>query len=220
MSWMIEGLATYEETELTAFGRGRNPDSRMVLRMAALERRFPKEDQAIYALDVWPDGQTPYLFGEAFLRWLSTQAGPDTLPRLARQHAVQFPPWLDGRTLDKVTGEGLHAQWRSWADAATAEFGAEALDARGPGAHRGARADQARDPSGLAALQPRRPDASRTPARRSRAIPRSGWSTSTARRPPPRAPQRRLRAVVDARRPGARLRRAAGAQDLPPSTAT
>ena len=68
MSWMIEGLATYEETELTAFGRGRNPDSRMVLRMAALEGRFPKEDQAIYALDAWPGGQTPYLFGEAFLR--------------------------------------------------------------------------------------------------------------------------------------------------------
>ena len=133
MSWMIEGLATYEETELTAFGRGRNPDSRMVLRMAALERRFPKEDQAIYALDVWPDGQTPYLFGEAFLRWLSTQAGPDTLPRLARQHAVQFPPWLDGRTLDKVTGEGLHRQWRSWADAATAEFGAEALEREAQG---------------------------------------------------------------------------------------
>ena len=40
MSWMIEGLATYEETEGTAFGRGRNPDSRMVLRSAALEGRF------------------------------------------------------------------------------------------------------------------------------------------------------------------------------------
>jgi hypothetical protein len=32
-TWMIEGLATYEETEGTAFGRGRNPDARMVLRM-------------------------------------------------------------------------------------------------------------------------------------------------------------------------------------------
>ena len=116
MSWTIEGLATYEETELTAFGRGRDPDSLMVPRMAALEGRFPKEDQAIYALDAWPGGQTPYLFGEAFLRRLSRQNGPDTLPRLARQHAGQFPPWLDGRTLDKVTGAGLHAQWQTWAD--------------------------------------------------------------------------------------------------------
>jgi len=126
MSWMIEGLATYEETELTAFGRGRNPDSRMVLRMAALEGRFPKEDRAIYALDAWPGGQTPYLFGEAFLRHVSEQTGDDALPRLARQHAVQFPPWLDGRTLDKVTGTGLDAQWAAWAAQAGQEFAREA----------------------------------------------------------------------------------------------
>jgi Tol biopolymer transport system component len=129
MSWMIEGLATYEETELTAFGRGRNPDSRMVLRMAALEGRFPKEDQAIYALDAWPGGQTPYLFGEAFLRHTVGRSGGDTLPRIARQHAVQFPPWLDGRTLSKVTGTGLHEGWASWADAAGKAFAREA-DAR------------------------------------------------------------------------------------------
>ena len=126
MSWMIEGLATYEETELTAFGRGRDPDSRMVLRMAALEGRFPRDDQAIYALDAWPAGQTPYLFGEAFLRRVSAQAGADTLPRLARQHAVQFPPWLDGRTLGKVTGTGLEPQWAAWADAASREYALEA----------------------------------------------------------------------------------------------
>jgi hypothetical protein len=130
MSWMIEGLATYEETELTAFGRGRNPDSKMVLRMAALEGRFPKEDQAIYALDAWPSGQTAYLFGEGFLRRVSGQSGDDALPRMARQHAVQFPPWLDGRTVRKVTGTGLHAQWAAWADAAGEEFTREA-EARG-----------------------------------------------------------------------------------------
>ena len=126
MSWMIEGLATYEETELTAFGRGRDPDSRMVLRMAALDGRFPKEDQAIYALDAWPGGQAPYLFGEAFLRRVSEQAGADALPRLARQHAVQFPPWLDGRTLDKVTGTGLHEQWHAFAATAGEEFARDA----------------------------------------------------------------------------------------------
>jgi hypothetical protein len=63
MSWVIEGLATYEETELTAFGRGRNPDSQMVIRAAALEGRFPKEDQAIYALD--RGCVMPVPFGEA-----------------------------------------------------------------------------------------------------------------------------------------------------------
>ena len=126
MSWMIEGLATYEETELTAFGRGRNPDSRMVLRMAALEGRFPKQDQAIYALDAWPGGQVAYLFGEALLRRVSATAGQDALPRLARQHAGQFPPWLDGRTLRKVSGTGLDDHWTAFAGAAAEAFGSEA----------------------------------------------------------------------------------------------
>jgi hypothetical protein len=128
MSWMIEGLATYEETEQTAFGRGRNPDSKMILRMAALEGRFPLEDQAIYAVDEWPGGLTPYLFGEAFLRRLSEQSGEDAIPRMGRQHAVQFPPFLDGRTVSKVTGKGLHAQWKAWAGEATTEFEEDARE--------------------------------------------------------------------------------------------
>ena len=133
MSWMIEGLATYEETELTAFGRGRNPDSQMVIRMAALEGRFPKEDQAIYALEAWPGGQVPYLFGEAFLRRLTEQSGEDTIPKMGRQHAGQFPPFLDGRTVRKVTGTGLHAHWTAWATQATeaAERDADEREAQG-----------------------------------------------------------------------------------------
>ena len=133
MSWMIEGLATYEETEGTAFGRGRNPDSRMVLRMAALEGRFPKDDQAIYALDAWPGGQTPYLFGESFLRRLAESSGKDVLPRLARQHSGQVVPFLDGRTTRKVTGTGLQPAWEAWREETTAAFTREAAERRADG---------------------------------------------------------------------------------------
>ena len=83
-TWMIEGLATYEETEGTAFGRGRNPDSRMVLRMAALEDRFPHQDQAVLGLDAWPSGQAllPLRRG--------VPAGPDRAPR--PEHAAGAGP--------------------------------------------------------------------------------------------------------------------------------
>jgi Tol biopolymer transport system component len=133
MSWMIEGLATYEETEGTAFGRGRSPDSRMVLRAAALEKRFPKEDQAIYGLDAWPAGQTPYLFGEAFLRSLTDQSGEATVPRMAHQHATQIIPFLDGRTVKKATGAGLHRQWKTWAEQSMNAFEREIASRRAAG---------------------------------------------------------------------------------------
>jgi hypothetical protein len=133
MSWMIEGLATYEETEATAFGRGRNPDSRAVLRMAALEGRFPVEGKAIYALDAWPGGQTPYLFGEGFVRWMSEREGADVLPRLGRQHAGQIIPFLDDRTSGKVTGKSFHSHWKAWAVEATAGFEREEEKRRAQG---------------------------------------------------------------------------------------
>ena len=113
-TWMIEGLATYEETEGTAFGRGRNPDSRMVLRMAALEGDFPLEDRPVLGLDRWPGGQASYLFGEAFLRDVSRRFGPQTIPELARVQAGRPIPYLDDLTARRVTGKSFHTLWSEW----------------------------------------------------------------------------------------------------------
>jgi hypothetical protein len=132
-TWMVEGLATYEETEGTAFGRGRNPDSRMVLRMAALAEDFPKEDRAVAGLDRWPGGQAAYLFGEAFLRDASSRFGSGTLPELARVHSGHIIPYLDDFTAKKVTRSSFHTLWREWAARARADFAAEAARIEGRG---------------------------------------------------------------------------------------
>jgi Tol biopolymer transport system component len=149
--WMLEGLASYEETEGTAFGRGRDPDSRMVRRMAALDRRFLREDEAVIALDRWPAGQGLYLFGEGFVRDLSEQFGPKTLPELARVHAGRPFPYLDERTSAKVTGESFQAQWKRWTEEAIADAEEEA-DAR---AARGLTPSFALTRSGVREVSPR-----------------------------------------------------------------
>ena len=125
-TWMIEGLATYEETEDTAFGRGRSPDVEMVIRMAALEGRFPGIDEAVGGRDKYPGGVTAYFFGEAFLRDLSERFGPTVLPRLARVHAGRVVPYLDDLTARKVTGATFTTRWREWKARATAEFAEQA----------------------------------------------------------------------------------------------
>jgi Tol biopolymer transport system component len=124
-TWTIEGLATYEETEGTAFGRGRNPDSRMVLRMAALEDDFPAEDRPVRGLDRWPGGQGAYLFGESFLRDLTDRFGESLLPDLARVHSGRVIPFLDEFTSRKVTGAGFDVRWREWRGRARQDFVAE-----------------------------------------------------------------------------------------------
>lgn len=132
-AWMVEGLATYEETRGTAFGRGRNPDSRMVLRMAALEDDFLTEDRAVAGLDLWPAGLAAYLFGEAFLSDLSAHVGPSLLPDLARVHSGRLLPFLDEFTARKVTGSTFHALWAQWRASARAAFQREAAEIRARG---------------------------------------------------------------------------------------
>jgi Tol biopolymer transport system component len=129
-TWMIEGLAEYEETQGTAFGRGRDRDARMVLRMAALDGRFPREDQAVAGLDAWPAGYASYLFGEAFLRDLTARFGPDTLPRLARRHAAWPLPYLDELTSVDVTGAPFAQRWSEFTQAMQETFASEAESLR------------------------------------------------------------------------------------------
>lgn len=142
--WTLEGLATYEETTGTAFGRGRNPDVRMVLRSASLAGAFPKEDEATLGLERWPAGQAAYFFGEAFLEDLSRRFGADTLPKLGREQGGHIIPYLDELTAYKVTGATFHVRWLEWERAVRDEFAAEGrrIAARGltaatPLTHRG-----------------------------------------------------------------------------------
>jgi hypothetical protein len=132
-TWSIEGLATHEETERTGFGRGRDADARMVMRMEALERGLPEEDVPVLGLDRWPGGAAVYLFGEAFARDLSRRFGEDALPRIARTHAGNVLPFLDELTVKKVTGATLHRRWSEWQERFGEELAAEAerIEARG-----------------------------------------------------------------------------------------
>ena len=131
--WLLEGLATYEESEGTAFGRGRNPDVAMVPRMAALAGEFPMEDRATLGLDAWPGGIAAYFYGEAFVSELETSLGEGTLPEIARVHSGRVIPYTDDWTAHSVTGASFHTRWQEWrtAESRRAEGQAAAIRARG-----------------------------------------------------------------------------------------
>lgn len=150
-TWIVEGLATYEETEDTPFGRGRNPDSLMVLRMAAVEDDFPGEDRPVAGLDRWPDGQASYLFGEAFFDDLRDRYGEGVLPEMARVHSGRLIPFMDELTAKKVTGATFHALWTDWRRRAQAAFEEQAEHRRA----RGLTASTALTHTGVRQVNPR-----------------------------------------------------------------
>jgi hypothetical protein len=112
--WLIEGLATYEETELTAGGRGRSAWSDMVLRTAALENRFPTLAQAAVFPDSWPGGQVPYLFGESFIRFLAGRYGREGVAEISTAYSGRAVPWLVESTAQRTLGREYLGLWQEW----------------------------------------------------------------------------------------------------------
>jgi Tol biopolymer transport system component len=113
-AWLVEGLATFEETELTTGGRGRSPGSAMILLMAALEGPLPTLDQMAVLPDAWPAGQVPYLFGESFLRYLAGRFGRESVANLSRAYGGRPLPFLVESTGRGVLGEGYRDLWAGW----------------------------------------------------------------------------------------------------------
>lgn len=112
--WLIEGLATYEETEQTAGGRGRSPGSDMVLRMAALEGPFPTLDRMAVFPDTWPSGEVPYLFGESFTRFIADNYGRDKLAAISTTYSGRWFPFLVESTAEQALDRSYGKLWGEW----------------------------------------------------------------------------------------------------------
>ncbi len=131
--WLIEGLAAYEETEQTSGGRGRSPGAEMVLRMAALEGRFPRPGRMAVFPDSWPAGSVPYIFGESFTRHLSETYGREALARASETYSGRWLPFLVDSTARRTYGSGYGELWHDWRRSLTerADAAFTAIAARG-----------------------------------------------------------------------------------------
>lgn len=114
-SFFIEGLAVREETRGTAFGRGRHTFTRMLVDEAARGGKLGRIDQATLGLDVWPFGNAPYLFGEAFLKYIEQSYGEGSPRDIAIAHGRSFHPFLDELTFRDVLKKRLTPLWGEFA---------------------------------------------------------------------------------------------------------
>jgi hypothetical protein len=112
--WLTEGLAVYEETELTAGGRNRSPASDMILRMAVLENNFPDISHAANFTEQWPDGEVPYLFGGSFTAFIAKKFGREKLADLSLKYSGRWWPFLVNDTAISVLGSDYTELWREW----------------------------------------------------------------------------------------------------------
>jgi Tol biopolymer transport system component len=111
--WLIEGLATYEETATGVSDRWDNAYAEMLLRMAILDNRFPTLDQA-GGRDTWPDHQIQYIFGARFLDYLARRFGENVLKELSLGYSGKVFPFFVGTNGRQVLGQSYDSLWEDW----------------------------------------------------------------------------------------------------------
>ncbi len=103
--FLLEGLAVFEESERTSGGRLRNSIWDMYLRAATLEKRFERIDQFSHVPIQFPQGNSYYLYGSAFTRFIATTYGQGALQRMSYGYGHSCIPGAINRTIRHVTGK-------------------------------------------------------------------------------------------------------------------
>jgi hypothetical protein len=111
-SWVIEGLAVYYESRLTAGGRvtGSFHTALLGADRAGGTSRGPW-DALLFTR--WPDGQMPYAYGSRFFAGVAHERGDSVIPRFVEATAAQTIPYRVGRQLRGAgASSDLSADWR------------------------------------------------------------------------------------------------------------
>jgi Tol biopolymer transport system component len=132
-NWLIEGLATYEETLLSRGGRGRSSYTEMLLRTATLAGRFPALAQGATAPDSWPGGELPYLYGVKFYQYLVARYGPDLPGALSQRYAGRSLPFMVDSTALATFGSTFKAEWLLWQEQLQSEYAVKAQEVTAAG---------------------------------------------------------------------------------------
>ncbi|MBW1877130.1 MAG: PD40 domain-containing protein [Deltaproteobacteria bacterium] len=118
--WMIEGLATYLETEHTTGGRGRAPLADMIIRTSVIEDEFPPLGNMDGIQPDPPSGNLRYLFGEDFVRYVAEHQGENVWTRWTHIYGSSIPYILPSKW---VFGRELVPMYRDWRSALEEQYG-------------------------------------------------------------------------------------------------
>ena len=120
--WMVEGLATLQETRHTNNGRGRSALVDMIKRTAVLTDTFPPLGNLDGVQPRPPAGNLRYLFGQDFMQYISDHYGRDIWTRWIHYYGGSIPYFLPGKA---IIGDGFQQLYNGWKDNAYRRYSAQ-----------------------------------------------------------------------------------------------
>jgi len=142
-SWLIEGLAVYEESRLAGEGRIEAPEHTMLARTAAADHKFPTIGQASLALSTFPLGNASYAYGSLFIDYLARTRGDSTIRKFIESASV-WPPYVIDIPARRAFGVTFTSAWGGWRTSVEAAANSTPLE----GGTAGGRADGWRELTG------------------------------------------------------------------------
>ncbi len=112
--WIIEGIATYEESKRSASGRTRATTFDSYIRAGVLAHRQLRLDQVSGSPLALPRGNAAYVYGSHFLRYVFDRFGDDTLRRMSHAGGAYPVPFAINRQIAKVTGKPFTELYQDW----------------------------------------------------------------------------------------------------------
>lgn len=112
--WMREGMAAFEESVETGFGRANSSYSDMVLRAAILEGNFPKIDEAAGLGYKWPGADSQYIYGVKFWQWLANKYGEESIQKYMQKYASSVWLFSLNNKAKRIYGKSFYQLWDDW----------------------------------------------------------------------------------------------------------
>jgi hypothetical protein len=112
--WVIEGIATYEESKRSAGGRIRGTRFDEQIRIARHGGYDLRLDQVSGAPRQYPRGNAAYMYGSHFLAYIFDRFGDDTLRKMSHTSGAYAPPFAINRQIAKVVGKPFTELYDDW----------------------------------------------------------------------------------------------------------
>ena len=112
--WVIEGIATYQESKQSSGGRTRSALFDMDLRAVTLDDQRLDLDAVTNGPRTWPRGNAAYLYGSHFLEYVFDRYGQDKLRDLSWSYGTGPVPYGLNRTIKNITGRSFDELYGDW----------------------------------------------------------------------------------------------------------
>jgi len=137
--WLIEGLATYYETnDERGTGRGQSSYFNMLMRMEVAQGIKPVH-QVNQVFDSWPDGIVPYLYGVHFYRFLKASRGEQAIGRMVDGYSGLLLPFFINTNAKSTLGKNFTQLWQEYGGYLKNQFQPQLDQVAAQGIHTGSR---------------------------------------------------------------------------------